>query len=128
VPELIEENERRFGNATRRFLKLDFVNDRVPPVDLILSRDCLVHLSDEDIFKALRNFKSSGSIYLLTTTFPTLDKNREIGTGEWWPLNFQLPPFNFSAPLTMIDEKRKNPDGQSSEKYLGLWALANLPI
>jgi hypothetical protein len=61
---------------------LDLTKDRLPKVDLILSRDALVHLSSRDCLAALANFKSSKSQYLLMTTFPAVIKNEDILTGE----------------------------------------------
>ena len=126
VPELILENRRKYGDATRSFLITDITRDKLPRVDVILSRDCLVHLSFDDIFAAIQNFKESGSTYLLTTTFASVDRNTEINTGAWRPLNLQLFPFDFPAPLKLIDEKRAH-QGVSVHKYLALWTLQELP-
>jgi glycosyltransferase involved in cell wall biosynthesis len=69
VEALIEANQSRFGREGIDFVCLDLSKDKLPMVDLIFSRDCLVHLSFEDASRMLRNFKSSGATYLLTTTF-----------------------------------------------------------
>ena len=126
VPELILENQRKYGDATRSFLITDITRDKLPRVDVILSRDCLVHLSFDDIFAAIQNFEESGSTYLLTTTFASVDRNNDINTGAWRPLNLQLFPFDFPAPLKLIDEKRVH-QGVSVHKYLALWTLKELP-
>ncbi|MGH8209207.1 MAG: class I SAM-dependent methyltransferase, partial [Steroidobacteraceae bacterium] len=44
VPELIAANQRAYGSATVRFVTLDICADELPRADLILCRDCLVHL------------------------------------------------------------------------------------
>ena len=70
VAPMIEENRKRFGGEKRRFFVAYLIRDRLLPVDLILCRDCLIHLSNEDALKALQNIKRSGARYLLTTTYP----------------------------------------------------------
>jgi Glycosyltransferase Family 4 len=126
VSELISENERKYAGAAITFLDTDVSKDKLPQVDVILSRDCLVHLSYEDGLSAIQNFKQSGSTYLLTTTFASTTQNTDINTGEWRQLNLQLYPFNFPEPLRVIDEHRTH-QGKSAEKYLGLWRLIDLP-
>ena len=87
-------------SGTLTFLNVDVTSDDLPEADVVLCRDCLVHLSSTDIFAALRNFRRSGSTYLLTTTYPgLLSHNRNIVTGMWRPVDLQLPPFGFPAPF-----------------------------
>lgn len=106
VPDLVEANQRRYGNSAVSFAVLDICRDALPQVDLILCRDCLVHLSLEAALSALRNFLKSGSKYLLTTTYPGLvKKNRQlIITGNWRPLDLQLQPFSLPEPIRVINE------------------------
>jgi hypothetical protein len=125
VPELMERNQRRFGGQRRRFLQLDIVHDSLPPADVLLCRDCLVHLSHDQVKHAVRNLKRSEITYLLTTTFVHREFNEDIRTGEWRPLNLQRPPFGFPPPLRLIDEQCSHPEFR--DKALGLWRVADLP-
>lgn len=127
VEEIIDENRRRYGSAGREFLVRDIVTDPVDRVDLILCRDCLVHLSFHEIRRAVRNFKRSGSEYLLTTTFPGRGKNHDTASGGWRPLDLQAKPFGWPPPLTLIDEGCTEGGGAYADKGLGLWRLADLP-
>lgn len=129
VEELVERNRRLYGGEKRAFVKLDVTRDAVPRVDLILCRDCLVHLSFADIRAALRNFKASGSRYLLTTTFTARAENHdEIRIGEWRPLNLQMPPFSFPEPIELLDEQCPHEGGNWRDKSLGLWPLDRLEV
>ena len=101
-------------------------NDFLPHCDLIFCRDCLVHFSFEEIFAAIRNFYDSGAEYLLTTTFPNRLSNYDIQTGDWRPLNFQLAPFNFPAPLRVINEHCTEGNGKFADKSLGLWKISDI--
>jgi SAM-dependent methyltransferase len=125
IDEMIQDNQRRYGNAGRKFMHLDLLRDELPKVDLVFCRDCLVHFSYGHIFQALGNLKRSGSEYLLTTTFVGRDRNEDIPTGGWRPINLQAPPFNFPAPLRLIDEHC--PEDQYRDKHLGLWRMADIP-
>jgi hypothetical protein len=126
VPELIADNTRRFSGVTGpggtryRFQLLDIVAEPIPRADLILCRDCLVHLSLQDASSALRNFVASGSRYLLATTFISQDTHTDIIIG-WHRLNLQLPPFSLPEPLQLIDEGSS--ESAQSDKRLGLWDL-----
>src|SRR5262249_11416011 len=69
VEELVAVNRLRYGTPRRRFVALDIIPDRLPRADLIICRDCLVHLKNRQVAAALRNFRRSGSRYLRATTF-----------------------------------------------------------
>ena len=123
VPAVIERNQRLYGKSGRRFQILDITRDPLLKVDLILCRDLLVHLSFHDIKSALSNIFESGSRFVLTTTFPTRDINRDIETGQWRPLNLQRPPFSFPPPIRLITERCTEWGGQWADKCLGLWEV-----
>jgi hypothetical protein len=123
---VVAQNKERFAGSRRRFLNLD-ISQQVPPrADLIFCRDCLVHLPYADIFRVLRNFKRSKSIYLLTTTFVNRTENTDITTGAWRPLNLSCPPFFFAEPLRILNEKCRENAGKYSDKSLGLWKLDSI--
>lgn len=132
VPDLVALNTKRFGKREPMsvdFLELDITTDRLPTVDLILCRDCLVHLCYEDIWRAINNIRRSKSQYLLTTTFTQLDMNTDIVSGAWRPVNLQLPPFAFPAPVRILSECRTAAEGEGyPDKSLGLWRIADIPV
>jgi hypothetical protein len=96
---------------------LDITKDKIPTVDLILCRDCLIHLSLKYMADAIYNFKSSGSKYLLATTYTLTHKNRDIATGDCRFINLQIEPFHLPEPLDVIVEEPEN------GKCLALWCL-----
>jgi hypothetical protein len=126
VPEIIRNNQQKYGSENRRFFVVDITKDKIPTGDLILCRDCLVHLSYYNIVNALRNFKNSRSKYLLTTFFPENTKNRDIVNGDWRPLNFCHDPFCFPKPILIINENFRGMGGMYKDKSLGLWDLREL--
>lgn len=129
VPDLIARNSREFPSERFSFIVADLADDPLPEVDVILCRDCLVHLTLGEVTAVLSNFRRSGSRYLLTTTFPGHDRNEDLDqAGGWRPLNLTLAPFGFPAPLRLIDEGCTEGDGRYADKSLGLWRLADLKV
>lgn len=125
VPELVKQNQEKFGSDHIQFSRINLLVDRLPQVDLILCRDCLVHLSFAEGLRALRNIGASESTYLLTTTFPSHPDNRDILTGGWRTLNLQAPPFSLPPPLQLINEGcMEAPD--VADKSLGLWKIEDI--
>jgi len=130
VQELIENNRRMFGVANREFRHLNLIENVIEKVDLIICRDMLAHLTYEQVFKVLRNFKASGSKYILVTTGVTITSNSDIGsdiqTGEVRRLNLEKAPFNFPRPLALIEEDV--PFEFERGKHLALWFLDDLNV
>jgi hypothetical protein len=122
VRELVTQNQR-YAVEGISFRHMDLLSHALPKVDLILCRDCLVHFSFADIFKALNNLRASGSRFLLTTTFPTRQENLPIPTGKWRPLNLERAPFFLPPPLTILNEGCTENGGEYADKSLGLWEL-----
>jgi len=128
VAEIIKQNRKNYGSKNIEFRILNIAKDRLPKADVILCRDCLVHFSFKDIFAALKNFKRSRSTYLLTTTFTEHSANVDIVTGEWQPLNLQLPPFNFPDPIRSINERYLEYEKIYQDKSLALWRIEDISV
>ncbi len=128
VPDLIARNRERYARPGRDFQTADITTAALPRMDLILCRDCLVHLSLGLALKAIRNFQASRATYLLITTFPATTKNAELEvvSGKWRPLNMELPPFSFPPPLRLLSEKCTELAGSHVDKALGLWEVSAL--
>lgn len=125
VDALVRQNQERYGRPGRRFVSLDVIRDPLPRTDLILCRDCLVHLKNRQVVAALRNFRRSGSRYLLATTFTGEHPNQDAPLGGWRPLNLERPPFALGAPIRLISEANSVEDPRFGDKALGLWRLGS---
>jgi glycosyltransferase involved in cell wall biosynthesis len=126
VQQVVNINNEKYSDIHHKFMHLDVCTDKLPKVDLIFARDLLVHLSYDDIRRALQNMKESGSTWLLTTTFTGRDSNIDIKTGDWRTLNLQLAPFNFPEPIKVINEGCTQFNGDYSDKSLGLWKIQDI--
>jgi hypothetical protein len=127
VAPLVERCRTTYGSDKRAFEVRNIITDGLPKADVILSRDCLVHLSYKHIREALRNFRDSGSTWLLTTTYTSRTTNWDIVTGDWRPLNFQIAPFHFPPPVEAIVEGSTEYGGDYADKTLALWRIDSLP-
>ena len=130
---MILYNQAHYTNDQRSFRQADICLTPCPKVDLILCRDCLVHLSFDNIWQILLNFRRSQSSYLLATTYPKHTHNdHSIFVGDstnklsaWRALNLQIYPFDLPKPLELIDEQYME-NGQMTDKSLGLWLLNDI--
>lgn len=116
VPELIEAN-KKFEDEFHYFDWYDAGG--VYPIgnrDLIFCRDLLVHLSWAEANFVLKNFRASGSKWLLATTFPGA-QDMDITTGMWRPIDMARFRYMARPPELLI------PDGDWGNKSLGLWRL-----
>ena len=123
VNEIVKKNIKAYAGCNQKFFVHDIVKDILPYADVILSRDCFIHLSNKDIIQSVLKFKKSGSRYLLTNTY-SITKNEDMVSGRGYrPINLLLPPFNFPEPLLSHKENEL-----VEEKNLALWPLENIFI
>ena len=98
------------SHDTISFKCLNLVDAKLPKVDLIFSRDFLVHLKYQDIMEILKKFKLSESTYLLTTTFTNRRENVDLDNLFWRPLlafhitylEFIFLKHNVNIPMLLI--------------------------
>jgi hypothetical protein len=122
VVPLVASVAEKYASPARSFRVMDLTKDALPPSDLILVRECLIHLSFEKIFAALKNITQSKIQYLLTTHFADVAANVDIKTGSARPLNLCAPPFNFPPALELIDDYAEG----LTPHQLGLWRVDDL--
>ena len=126
VSTIVEENTRKHASAGRRFIELDLTRDSLPDADVLLCRDCLVHLSYANIEKVLANIARSNIRYVLMTSFPGRRDNYDVVDGDWRALDFQAPPFSFPEPRLTIVEQCEEEEGTYADKSLVAWSVGAL--
>jgi len=123
VKELIDNLNFKYSDNKIKFVNCDIVTDPLPKGDLLLCRDCLVHLTYNSIFSFLNNFIKSDIKYLLTTTFIDRGNSNLKTDGDgWFPLCLFRTPFNFSNPILLINEQCTEGNNNWTDKSLGLWS------
>ena len=114
---MIEQNKKRFSDLGVRFLHLDGSINEIPTVDIILLRQVLQHLSNNDIRNMLEKINLSKSKFLCVTEHlpinkkftPNIDKPTGVGIrlGLDSGVSIEEDPFvfnyNFCKPLLDIE-------------------------
>ena len=128
VPLLIERLQARAaaGEIKGEYHLADITTDSLPRCDAVLCRDCLVHLSFANVERAVANFRASGAIWLIATTFPEWQVNGDCEDGDWRALNFERGPFDWGAPVERVNENCSEAGGGWRDKSLGVWRLAEI--
>lgn len=117
VRDLIERNARLYGTGRIQFACADIVVDRLPKADVVLCRDCFIHLPTRLIRAVLENFRASGVRYLLLTSDRDVETYHDIPIGSFRRVNFTRQPFSFPEPLCVVNES------SSGDRQLCLWEL-----
>jgi SAM-dependent methyltransferase len=136
VPALVARNTERFGTRRRRFEVIDLVEDRLPDADMVFVRDCLIHMENALVFRALRNICRTAFRYVCLTheinhdRFPggeNVELERAVNgvNFEFRPNDFELPPFSFPPPIQVIEEGEVwTPWG--GKKTMAVWSEAQV--
>lgn len=122
VKPLIESLNSKHKSTNISFVHFDLIKEIPPEVDLMICRDCLFHLSFQDIKSVLENFIKSKSTYLLTTTHKNTENsftNRDISTGEFRRIDLFSKPYSFPADPLYVIEDWIAPD---PERLMCLWS------
>jgi hypothetical protein len=127
VRPVIIDNNKKFKKNNINFYNSDITTSRLAKGDLMFVRDCLVHFSFEDITKSIFRIKQSGSKYLMSTSFVNLEKNIDIYSADWRPINLEKDPFNFPKPIVTINEKCQEMNGIYADKSICLWEINKIP-
>ena len=126
VQEIIDNNIQKFKGDNLDFINLDITNENFPDSDLMICRDCLIHLSFKSIKLFFENFRKSKINYLLLTTYKLKDRNKEIDNldipdGEYREIDLTRPPFSLPKPLYEILDKDELNKNSGFNCYLNLY-------
>lgn len=96
VKSVIERNQALYSTPGRQFIHADGISFDLPPADLLLCKDVLQHLTEEDIFLFLEQIKKFKHC-LITNDVDHLtwsSTNPPIQRGGARPIDLTKPPFN----------------------------------
>lgn len=126
VGDIIAKNNHHYATDWRSFEKKDCLKDNIGSADLLFCRDLLIHFSHEDVLTFLKNVARTDITYLLTTHFIG-EKNRDIVTGQWRPINLTAAPYMLPDPIDYILEETKMFEGRFAKiKAMALWRMADI--
>lgn len=97
VDSIIVTNNHKYASDKIFFKAANICADEIPSCDLVMVRDCLFHLSYDDIAKFFRNLENTEYKYLLTTTHIVEQgfENSDITTGAFRMIDLFNKPFSF---------------------------------
>jgi hypothetical protein len=103
VKSVIKNNNQLYANEKIKFAIANICEDKLPSCDILMVRDCLFHLSYEDINKFLENINQVEYRYLLTTTHivDSSFTNKNIVSGDFRLIDLFSYPFNFNEKLVV---------------------------
>lgn len=120
VPAIVEKNNQQFAKPPRiQFQVGDLIAGPIPKADLIMIRDCFIHLSLGHIKSVLKNVKDAGITWLLASQSPQQTYNRDIPSGPGCrDINLKLAPFHLPEPRYIIRETNQP---ELTEAQMALW-------
>jgi hypothetical protein len=112
VDSIVKDNNKKYSNTSINFMHLDICKDELPQSDIMLCRDCLFHLSFNDIKSFFINFVKSDIPYLLLTNHiqdNSVFNNHDILTGDFRMLDLFSNPINLSTNVEHRFDDFKHP-------------------
>lgn len=102
--EVIDDVKAEHGGKDRKFMHLDLATSKLPKCDMIMVRECLIHLTDPYRWDVIANIHKAKIPYLLLT-MDLVDENIPLEVnGDHRNFNPMLAPFNFPAPVHHVPE------------------------
>jgi hypothetical protein len=120
VEEIIDENKKNFPGYDFKYINL--IEDECPGSDMIFIRSVFIHTTLDDIKKMITNIKNSGSKYLMASTLPYIEENKDTSCIWLVKRNLEIAPFNFPEPLYLVPEM----DRDDINNYMGVWKIDDL--
>lgn len=94
VPFLIEENNKKYARENIKFYKKNVLESELPKADLIILKDVLQHLSNENILKILSKLEKFKFI-IIVNHFSA--ENYDCQDGQYRPIDLKKAPFNLGG-------------------------------
>lgn len=108
VKEIIDENQAKFSTPSIKFIHGNAILIDLPKADLLICKDVLQHLPNEDILKMIAQFTKFKHCLIVNDVNPNTLKgsNSYINLGEYRHPDLADPPFNVNGKrvLTFISK------------------------
>lgn len=91
---VLNKTKAKFSSPHRRFLQLDAVTDALPDADLVIIKDVLHHLSNDDVSKILQKLPKYRYVIIQNDICKNRSMNKDIQNGKFRPLDITTGPFN----------------------------------
>lgn len=109
--DIIKTNQTLYTAPGISFVHLDAEVEDLPNADLVITKDCLQHLSNESVNNILKKLRSFDRILI---TQDISNTNSDCKNGGYRKLDLRLPPFN----LPMKEVFNFNVDNKTTFEWL----------
>jgi hypothetical protein len=101
---VIEENKKKFSSSKIKFIHLDAIRSELPKADLLICKDVLQHLPNEDIKIFLRKLKNFKHCLICNSVDPKFltGSNKNIEYGSYRSIDLSKPPFSMKGEKVFI--------------------------
>ena len=123
VAGVVEKNRRRYGTLRTSFAQADLTKGPLPDAELLILREVLWHLSNEDALRVLSQCLRTGAAYICVSSAENpqgLFNRPEMRSGDCQAVVLTAPPYNFPSPIC------KGKDHVGGEAWLYLYELQTL--
>ena len=127
ISHTLNDFNQQFANETRHFALGDITSDTLPSADMLMVRDCLVHLTFDMRWAFFENFVASNIPWLLITSWVRPENRWVYKNGGEKSFNMRAEPFSFGPPVEFVLETADSlPAGEESNletthRGMGLW-------
>lgn len=104
VASVIERNIKKFAKKGISFSVLDATYQELPAADLLICKDVLQHLSNDDVAKIIKQFSKFKYCLITNDVYGhTLSSdNPDIISGDYRPINITAAPFNVPGDKLLV--------------------------
>lgn len=133
VPDVVASNNKLFSNPKTSFLWGDLLSCDLPRADLVVVKDVLQHLQQEQIDKILSRISELTPNHVLITNSIVSYKGSAkpfvdiVVAGEFRSLDVRLPPFNLVCKELLTYDARSSEDDLPDTKSVLLWSPMEHP-
>jgi len=99
---IVNKVKRKYFSENKQFLVLDAVEDELPDGDLVIIKDVLQHLPNNEISRILSKISKYKYIIITNCILNKKFVNRDIRNGSWRPIDISIAPFN--SKLTLVEK------------------------
>lgn len=110
VLSVIQRNNEKYSSPSISFIHGNAINIKLPKANLLICKDVLQHLTNDDVFRFIKQFRKykycliTNDLYYIDHDVPKV--NQEIQRGEERPIDLSKPPFSLSGqPVLIYNEK-----------------------
>jgi SAM-dependent methyltransferase len=110
VKYILDLNKERYPGQNIGFFHADIIDGDLPQADLLVCKDVLQHLSNDQITRFLKQLPKFKYCLITNDIYPqhTITQNEDIICGEYRPLDLTVPPFNIAGVKVLTFQSGPN--------------------